>query len=51
MVAHRVSTAADADSVIWLDGGRVRAHSPHTELWADPGYRAVFRTGTGDDTR
>ncbi|MCX4658210.1 ABC transporter ATP-binding protein [Streptomyces uncialis] len=51
VVAHRVSTAADADSVIWLDGGRVRAHAPHTELWADPGYRAVFRTGTGDDTR
>ncbi|MFF5139848.1 ABC transporter ATP-binding protein [Streptomyces sp. NPDC013157] len=42
IVAHRVSTAARADTVAWLDGGRVRAVGPHAELWRDPEYRAVF---------
>ncbi|WP_205624550.1 ABC transporter ATP-binding protein [Actinomadura flavalba] len=42
MVAHRASTAARADTVVWLDTGRVRAHGPHDELWADPAYRALF---------
>ncbi|MGX2998791.1 ABC transporter ATP-binding protein [Streptomyces sp. JNUCC 64] len=44
VVAHRVSSAAAADSVVWLDGGRVRAHGRHDDLWRDPAYRAVFRT-------
>ncbi|MFF3501307.1 ATP-binding cassette domain-containing protein [Streptomyces sp. NPDC003247] len=42
VVAHRAATAARADAVAWLDGGRVRAVGPHTELWRDPAYRAVF---------
>jgi len=42
IVAHRVTTAARADLVAWLDGGRVRALAPHHELWADAGYRAIF---------
>jgi len=42
LVAHRASTAARADSVIWLDEGRVRAYAPHHELWLDPAYRALF---------
>jgi ATP-binding cassette, subfamily B, bacterial len=42
IVAHRVTTAARADLVAWLDGGRIRALAPHHELWAYPGYRAVF---------
>ncbi|MCP2337639.1 ABC transporter ATP-binding protein [Actinomadura rupiterrae] len=43
LVAHRITTAAEADHVLWLDGGRVRAQGPHDELWqAHPGYRAVF---------
>jgi ATP-binding cassette, subfamily B, bacterial len=42
IVAHRVSTAARADLVAWLDGGRVRACAPHHELWPDPEYREVF---------
>ncbi|MFE9661038.1 ABC transporter transmembrane domain-containing protein [Streptomyces sp. NPDC005955] len=46
VVAHRISSAAAADRVLWLDGGRVRAHGRHTELWRDPAYRAVFRPGT-----
>ncbi|MEW1777285.1 ABC transporter ATP-binding protein [Streptomyces sp. NPDC086777] len=42
IVAHRPSTAAKADAVAWLDGGRVRAVGTHAELWRDPEYRAVF---------
>ncbi|NJC72503.1 ABC transporter ATP-binding protein [Planosporangium thailandense] len=48
VVAHRAMTAARADLVAWLDGGRVRALAPHSALWSDPGYRAVF--GAADDT-
>ncbi|MET7698154.1 ABC transporter ATP-binding protein [Streptomyces sp. NPDC005485] len=42
IVAHRVSTAARADAVAWLDGGRVRALGSHAQLWRIPAYRAVF---------
>ncbi|GIF14379.1 ABC transporter ATP-binding protein [Actinoplanes teichomyceticus] len=42
LVTHRAATAARADTVIWLDGGRVRAMAPHRTLWADPAYREVF---------
>ncbi|KAB7847251.1 ABC transporter ATP-binding protein [Streptomyces mobaraensis] len=42
IVAHRASTAARADRVVWLDDGRVRAAGPHAELWRLPEYRAVF---------
>jgi len=42
VVTHRRSTAARADLVVWLDGGRVRAVGPHETLWSDPAYREVF---------
>ncbi|MFG3259394.1 ATP-binding cassette domain-containing protein [Streptomyces sp. NPDC048172] len=42
LVAHRATTAARADLVAWLDGGHVRALAPHTALWPEPEYRAVF---------
>lgn len=42
VVAHRASTAARADLVVWLDEGRVRAVAPHAQLQADPDYRALF---------
>ncbi|MDQ0584986.1 ATP-binding cassette subfamily B protein [Streptomyces rishiriensis] len=42
VVAHRASTAARADTVAWLDGGRVRAVGTHDQLWLRAGYRAVF---------
>ncbi len=42
IVAHRASTAARADAVIWLDGGRLRAMAPHHQLWQDPEYRVLF---------
>ncbi|MDT0391269.1 ABC transporter ATP-binding protein [Streptomyces dubilierae] len=45
VVAHRAATAARADGVVWLDGGRVRRVGTHQELWRDePEYRQVFRS-------
>ena len=45
VVAHRASTAAQADTVVWLESGRVRAVAPHAVLWHDPGYRELFGDG------
>ncbi|MGK5696052.1 ABC transporter transmembrane domain-containing protein [Streptomyces sp. URMC 128] len=45
LVAHRAATAACADAVAWLDGGRVRAVGRHEELWRLAEYRAVFGEG------
>lgn len=47
VVAHRASTAARAELVVWLDGGRVRAVEPHEALWGDPEYRALFGPDPG----
>ncbi|MFF0011086.1 ABC transporter ATP-binding protein [Streptomyces sp. NPDC005374] len=50
LVAHRAATAARADTVAWLDGGRVRAVGPHEELWGLAEYRAVFADGPDTGT-
>ncbi|MFE9435436.1 ATP-binding cassette domain-containing protein [Streptomyces sp. NPDC006640] len=42
LVAHRLSTAAGADLVLWLEKGRIRDMAPHDVLWRMPDYRAVF---------
>jgi ATP-binding cassette subfamily B protein len=42
VVAHRASTAARADRVLWLEDGRIRAEGNHRSLWNDPAYRALF---------
>jgi ATP-binding cassette subfamily B protein len=42
VVAHRASTAARADLVVWLVGGVARAVAPHEALWRDADYRALF---------
>lgn len=42
VVTQRAATAAAADEVAWLDGGRIRALGRHDELWADPDYRCLF---------
>ncbi|MBK6043330.1 ABC transporter ATP-binding protein [Streptomyces sp. MBT55] len=47
LIAHRVSTAARADLVAWLENGKVRALGPHQELWRLDGYRALFAADTG----
>ncbi|WP_079277655.1 ABC transporter ATP-binding protein [Streptomyces sp. CB03234] len=49
VVAHRLSSAARADLVVWLDGGRVRAVGPHRTLWRDPAYRAVFTAAGAEE--
>lgn len=47
VLAHRVSSAARADLVVWLEKGRVRAAAPHDELWFDPDYRSLFEAPVG----
>ncbi|THA50348.1 ABC transporter ATP-binding protein [Streptomyces sp. A1136] len=47
VVAHRVSAAARADLVVWLEDGRIRAAGVHADLWRDPAYRAVFAVEPG----
>lgn len=42
IITHRVSTAARADVVVWLQDGRVRAVGSHEQLWDEPEYRKVF---------
>ncbi|MET8161306.1 ABC transporter ATP-binding protein [Sphaerisporangium sp. NPDC005289] len=44
IVAHRATTAARADLVVWLEDGRIRGRGSHETLWRDPAYRAVFQT-------
>ncbi|MFF5804360.1 ATP-binding cassette domain-containing protein [Streptomyces sp. NPDC012746] len=51
VVAHRVSSAAGADLVVWLDAGRIRATGTHADLWRDPAYRAVFGAAAAPDTQ
>ncbi|HEX5567555.1 MAG TPA: ABC transporter ATP-binding protein, partial [Streptomyces sp.] len=48
LIAHRVSSAARADLVAWLEDGRIRAVGPHEALWRLPDYRAVFATDETD---
>jgi ATP-binding cassette, subfamily B, bacterial len=42
VIAHRASTAARADSVIWLEDGGIRAYAAHEQLWLLADYRALF---------
>jgi ATP-binding cassette, subfamily B, bacterial RamA/AmfB len=42
IVTHRATTAARADLVVWLEGGRIRGSGPHRTLWSDPAYRSLF---------
>lgn len=42
VVAGRVSTAASADQVVWLEQGRIRAVGTHQLLWRQEAYRALF---------
>jgi ATP-binding cassette subfamily B protein len=45
VVAHRASTAARADAVVWLDDAGIRALAPHRTLWRRRSYRALFEPG------
>ncbi|WP_051806710.1 ATP-binding cassette domain-containing protein [Streptomyces sp. NRRL F-2664] len=47
VVAHRLSSAARADLVVWLERGRLRGVGTHAELWrSEPSYREVFAADT-----
>ncbi|MER6994876.1 ABC transporter ATP-binding protein [Streptomyces sp. NPDC000410] len=51
VVAHRLSTAARADRVVVMDGGRVAEDGTHDELLARGGrYAALWRTFIGEET-
>ncbi|MFC4609548.1 ABC transporter ATP-binding protein [Streptomyces maoxianensis] len=50
VVAHRLTTAARADRVILMDGGRVAEDGTHDELLALEGqYATLWRTFIGED--
>ena len=51
VVAHRVSTIALADRVLYLDEGRLVADGTHADLLANvPGYEALVRAYEAADT-
>jgi ATP-binding cassette, subfamily B, bacterial len=50
LVAHRLSTIAQADRVVLMDGGKVVATGPHQQLMATvPLYAEILANITEDD--
>jgi ATP-binding cassette, subfamily B, bacterial len=47
VVTHRLSTAEDADLVVWLAAGRVRRVGRHRQLLRYKEYRAIFAEAPG----
>jgi ATP-binding cassette, subfamily B, bacterial len=48
-VTQRVTTAARADLVVWLEEGRVRGYAPHHDLCRDPDYLATIAPGVAEE--
>ncbi|MEV7613360.1 ABC transporter ATP-binding protein [Streptomyces sp. NPDC089799] len=52
VVAHRLTTAARADRVVVMDGGRIAEDGTHAELLARGGrYAELWRTFIGEDEK
>jgi ATP-binding cassette subfamily B protein len=49
IIAQRVSTVLNADTIVVLDQGRVAAAGPHNELIAtSPIYREIYESQLGN---
>jgi ATP-binding cassette, subfamily B, bacterial len=48
-VTQRVTTAARADLVLWLEDGRVKGYAPHEDLRHDPAYLATVAPGVAEE--
>ncbi len=48
-VTQRVTTAARADLVVWLEEGRVKGCGPHRDLCRDPDYLATIAPGVAEE--
>ena len=48
-VTQRVTTAARADLVLWLEDGRVKGYAPHQDLRHDPAYLATVAPGVAEE--
>jgi len=48
-ITQRVTTAARADLVLWLEDGRVKGYAPHSDLSQDPDYLATVAPGMAEE--
>ena len=52
IVAQRISTVLQADSILVLDKGRIVAHGTHRELLAaSPVYQEIYESQLGGGTK
>jgi ATP-binding cassette, subfamily B, bacterial len=49
IVTQRVTTAARADLVLWLEEGRLKGYGPHRDLCQDPDYLATIAPGVAEE--
>jgi len=44
MVAHRLSTIASCDWIVWMEAGTIRCQGTHDHLWeSEPDYRRMYQ--------
>ena len=48
-ITRRITTAARADLVVWLEDGRLRGYAPHQELCRHPDYLATIAPGVAEE--